>query len=592
MPSPPAIDQAIRFARRATPWVVGPIVFVLRGPTTDLAPASRCGGALDLLSMVVVGARPSLYVGTLFTTFQAVALILAFGFLGSLVLRTSGSLAIALAVTAALAISQPFDSGLALPASAMAFAACAAAALVLRAWTEKGEHHRSTLRACAAVFVAASIVPAWTTMCAFLTFGLVARGRASEARRRRVLIASIAAAVSVGVPVGIAAIVNRAGPSPRVASCVLPGSPISFASLSNAVDATGPLVLALAALGGYAVALGAGLRRTAALAGIAFLTIVPSLPDVWPRNVALAPALVAIWCLAGLGLREMLTRLRQRRTIASGLLIAILPALQLSRVHEARDDRRTPLGHERASLAQIRRLLNLMPPGSTLVEEDASVDLLLRAASLGGRQSSRPLAIVPLTRTSMLNALNVGGVFAFPAGQRDLGLRGFVLEPVAGGSKGLAAVSGTRACIELTREWTNLDATAMHGRIALVADSPLASGPVVIYFSGTDGYTPGPDNWPSRAMPGFDLRMFDRSSPETSAVMDSEANAVHLSGHAVFAAPHVARLTLFRTPGAPAALPIILGPPRTRGVGRLIAEPADALPLTVCDAPRVSVSEF
>ena len=258
MPSPPAIDQAIRFARRATPWVVGPIVFVLRGPTTDLAPASRCGGALDLLSMVVVGARPSLYVGTLFTTFQAVALILAFGFLGSLVLRTSGSLAIALAVTAALAISQPFDSGLALPASAMAFAACAAAALVLRAWTEKGEHHRSTLRACAAVFVAASIVPAWTTMCAFLTFGLVARGRASEARRRRVLIASIAAAVSVGVPVGIAAIVNRAGPSPRVASCVLPGSPISFASLSNAVDATGPLVLALAALGGYAVALAAG----------------------------------------------------------------------------------------------------------------------------------------------------------------------------------------------------------------------------------------------------------------------------------------------------------------------------------------------
>lgn len=592
MPSPPAIDQAIRFARRATPWVVGSIVFVLHGPTTELAPAARCGGALDLVSMVVLGARPALHVGTLFTTLQVVALTLAYGFLGSLVLRTSGSLAIACAVTATLAISQQFDAGLALPASATAFAACAVAGLVLRAWTEEREHDRSTLRACAAVVAAASIVPAWTTTCGFLAFALVARSRASDARRRRVLTASIAAAAAVIVPVVIAAIVNQAGSSPRVTSCVLPGSPISFASLDDAVDVTGPLVLALAALGGYVAALAGGLRRTTALASVALLTIVPSLRDVWPRDVALAPVLVAIWCLAGLGLREMLTRLPRRRTIASGLLIAILPALQLSRVHEARDDPRTPLGHERASLARIRQLLNVVPPGSTIVEEDASVDLLLRAASLGGRQSRRPLAIVPLTRRSMLGALNVGRVFAFPAGQRDLGLRGFVLEPVAGDSGGLAAVSGTRACIELTREWTNLDATGRHGRIALVSDSPLASGPIVVYFSGTDGYTPGPDNWPSRAMPGFDLRMFDRASAGTSAVMDSEANAVHLSGHAVFAAPHVARLTLFRTPGAPAALPIVLGPPRFSGVGRLVAEAADALPLTVCDAPHVPISEF
>jgi hypothetical protein len=163
---------------------------------------------------------------------------------------------------------------------------------------------------------------------------------------------------------------------------------------------------------------------------------------------------------------------------------------------------------------------------------------------------------------------------------------------VAADSGGLAAVSGARPCVGLTREWTDLDAVGAHGRVALVADSPLASGPVVVYFSGTDGYTPGPDNWPSRAMPGFDLRMFDRRTAATAALMDAEANSVHLSGHAVLAALHVARLTLFRTPGAPTALPIVLGPPRFSGVGRLTAEPADALPLTLCDAPRVSISEF
>ena len=590
MPSPSAIDQVIRLARRATPWVVGPIVFVLRGPIMDLAPPARCGGALDLISMLAVRAWPALHVGPLLATLQAIAVTLAFGFFGALVLRTSRSLAVTLALTATLAISQPFPGALELPASATAFAASAATALALYAWTEKRAHWSAVF---GTVVAAASIVPAWTAIGGFLTLALVSRSRATGARSGRALTASMASVASVSVPIVVAAIVNQAGSSPRWTSCVLPGSPISLASFGDAAGATGPLVLALAALGWYVAALGGGLGRSAAVTGIALLALVPGLRDVWPTNVALAPVLVAIWCLAGLGLREMLTHLEpRRRTVVYGLLIAILPALQLSRVHREYDDRQTLLGHERASLARIRQLLNLVPPGSALVEEDASLDLLMRAASLGGRQSSRPLAMVPLARTSVLGALNTSRVFAFPAGQRALGLRGFVLEAVAADSGGLAAVSGARLCVGLTREWTDLDAVGAHGRVALVADSPLASGPVVVYFSGMDGYTPGPDNWPSRAMPGFDLRMFDRRTAATAALMDAEADSVHLSGQAVFAATHVARLTLFRTPGAPTALPIILGPPRFGGVGRLTAEPADALPLTLCDAPRVSVSEF
>jgi hypothetical protein len=74
--------------------------------------------------------------------------------------------------------------------------------------------------------------------------------------------------------------------------------------------------------------------------------------------------------------------------------------------------------------------------------------------------------------------------------------------------------------------------------------------------------------------------------------MDAEAAAAGLRDHPVFAAPYVARLTLSRLPHAPLALPIVLGPPRARGVGRLTAASADALPLTACDAPGARVSEF
>ena len=91
MPSPPAIDQAIRLARRAPLWVVGPIVVLVRGPLTDLAPPARCAGALDLLSILVMRAWPDIRVGPLFTVLQAIAVTLAFGAFGELALRTSGS---------------------------------------------------------------------------------------------------------------------------------------------------------------------------------------------------------------------------------------------------------------------------------------------------------------------------------------------------------------------------------------------------------------------------------------------------------------------------------------------------------------------
>ena len=219
------------------------------------------------------------------------------------------------------------------------------------------------------------------------------------------------------------------------------------------------------------------------------------------------------------------------------------------------------LGHDRASLAQMRRLLNLVPSGSTLVEEDASTDLLLRAALSGGRRPAKALAIAPLARKDVVDALTAGRVFAFPTGQRELGLRGFVIEAMTdvpgAEARGMAVISATRACVELGKTWTDLSRI---GRTVEWRSSPIPTSPGVrpsIYFSGTNDYTPGPDGWPPRTMPGFDLRMFDCGSPANAALMGAEAADAGLRDHPLFASPYIARLTLFRTPHAPLALPIV-----------------------------------
>jgi hypothetical protein len=244
----------------------------------------------------------------------------------------------------------------------------------------------------------------------------------------------------------------------------------------------------------------------------------------------------------------------------------------------------------------MRRLLNLVPTGSTLVEEDAGTDLLLRAALSGGRRPAKALAIAPLARKAVVAALTAGRVFAFPTGQRELGLRGFVIEAMTdvpgADARGMAVVSATRACVQLGKTWADLSRIGANGRVALVADTDLATGPAVIYFSGTNDYTPGPDGWPPRTMPGFDLRMFDRDNPASAALTDAEAANAGLRDHPLFASSHIARLTLFRTPHAPLALPIVLGPPRSLGVGKLLDDDEGKPPLMMCDAPLVNVSEF
>jgi len=608
MPSP-VNDRIFRLARRAALWMIGPAFLLSSGPLAGLASSVRCAAALELLSILVVRASPSLAIGSLFAFLHMAAVTFAFGVFAELAYRASGSLLIAAALTTALGISQPFGNAFSPPWTAAAFGACAAVALALyslfQVTADSAAWRRSAIRVSAALVATAAIVPAWTVPCGVIAFATAWRGFATRSAVYRAATATAAAFVVAAPAMLVAKTVNATGPVPW-STCVWSASnPLDrMTALVAVIDASGPLVLALSALGAYAAACRAGVPRTSFGVGIVALATIWLLGTSLADRVVGLPILVAVWFMAAAGVREMYVTALNRRAVVSALLLAVVPLLQFSRSRIAERDWSAEAHGAKAegfsgpkvagvSLSQIRRLLNLVPDRATLVEEDASVDLLVRAAEFG-RLPPKSLATVPATRRGVTAALERGRVYAFPLGQHELSLRGFAMD-VAGlpaDSHGLATVTSARSCVEITRTWVDLDSIGVDGRVSLVADAAHGVGPVVIYFSGENGYTPGPDGWPSELVAGFALQMFDRNDPAHAARMEAEAASAGLRDHPVFAAPYVARLTLSRHPHAPLALPVVLGPPRTQGVGRLTAESADALPLTLCRAPAVRLSDF
>jgi hypothetical protein len=597
MPSPPATDPLVRLARRAGLWTIGPVALLLRAPLTELAHPVQCAGALDVISIIVARIRPDLRVGALFGTLQALALTLAFGLFAELAERTSGSAVIALAMTITLAISRPFSTMFAPPWMAAAFAACAGVALSLhRCFCGRVPPRRCTIVVIAMLILAAATVTAWMFSSALAAMFVIRHRPGWRSKAAPWIATAITAATVVVVPLLLTKIANPAGVVTSWQACRVGGLPGDRLHFPDTFGAAGPLIWALAALGAFASATAAGVKSTAVIVALLILASLPGLADEWPAHVALAPAIFGMWTLAAVGTRELLAyRPRRGATVTAAMAIAAVPLLQLSRVQEPSGFRHQLLGHDRATLAEMRRLLNVIPDGSTVVDEDASVDVLLRAALVGGRRS-KTLSLAPLARHEVLDALTRSPVFAFPAGQRELGLRGFAIDPVArepdGAAQPLAAVSALRACVELGAQWTDLNGVGEHGRVTLVADDEPARGPAVLYFSGTNAYTPGPDSWPFDAMPGFDLRIFDRTTSERLVLMEAEAADAGLLHHPVFDSPYVARLRLFRTRQAPLALPIVLGPPRPLAVGRRLDAGEGRPSLMVCDAPPGHAAEF
>jgi len=239
-----------------------------------------------------------------------------------------------------------------------------------------------------------------------------------------------------------------------------------------------------------------------------------------------------------------------------------------------------------------------VPQEAAFVEEDASVDVLLRAAVFGGRRKAKPISVIAPQPGAVAHALESRIVYAYPRRQDDLSLRGFVVDQAATARlasdnaravEGIAAVTGRRSCQSLGPTFADFNGAS--DRIALSADSESARGPAVIYLGGPSAGAPIPDGWSPRMLRGFGFFTFDHLTPAGTDRLHAEAVGAGLPlTHPILAEPFVIRLNLHRTPRAPLALPVILGDRFPTGVVKRGEGADDGGQLTVCDAPRVALS--
>ena len=558
MPSSSTTARAIAVGRRVVPFVVGPAVLLLRRDAVELAAPSACPGLLELISVGLLRLRPDVRVGLVFDLLRVAIVTVGLAAFTAVVWRETRNVAVAIAIAAAIGFSPLFPAMLAPPWEAAAFGVCAVAAWLAGATRARDRGKPIAIRviAVAAIIVAGVLVPLW------LLGGTTGSG------------------------------------------CVLP-SP-SVGRVANALDDVpfwlGPAALGLAAFGAF-VDVSQSPRRTIAVTAVAAIVSVVLLwATPLSAPIALAPALVVLWRFAASGLRDVVQAIGPGALarVAAALLLLLVPALAASRRGtDERDDRVGPRGHELQTLRSMTRVLNLVPQ-ATFVEEDATVDVLLRAANVGARRTAKPITVVAPTAEAVGRALSSQPVYAFPWRQDDLSLRGFVVEPVpaarsasdsAHALDGVAAITGRRRCQAVEPAWA--DFSGASDRIALSADSLAARGPAVILLGGKTAGTPQPDGWSPRTMRGFGFFTFDQQTAAGTERLAAEARATGLPpNHPLLDQPFVLRLNLHRTPRAPLALAVILGGAFPVGATRLDPNAANVGHLTVCDAPAIAVSSF
>ena len=509
--------------------------------------------------MGVLRLRPDVRVGLVVQILRVAMVTVGLAAFTALVWRETRNLAAAIAIGAAIGLSPLFPAMLAPPWEAAAFGVCAVAAWVAGAMRGRDRRNPITVSVIVVAVIAVAgvaLVPPW---------------------------------LLDGTTTG--ACVPPAASAQPVAE--------AFADIASWL---GSGAVGLAVLGAF-VNLSRSPRKTIVVAAVAALaSVVLRWAAPLSAAVALAPALVVLWLFAASGLNDVVLAMGRGAParVAAALLLLLVPALAASRRGtEERDDRIAPRGHEQQTLRGMTRVLNLVPQ-ATFVEEDATVDLLLRAANVGARRRAKPITVVAPTPDAVGRALISQPVYAFPWRQVDLSLRGFVVEPFspadgrsdsAHALDGVAAITGRRRCEAVEPAWADFGGAS--DRIALSADSIAARGPAVILLGGKSAGAPQPDGWSTRTLRGFGFFTFDQLTPAGTERLVAEARATGLpTNHPLLDQPFVVRLNLHRTPRAPLALAVVLGGTFPVGATRLDPNAANVGRLMVCDAPAIAVSSF
>ena len=476
---------------------------------------------LDWALRAALPALASTPIGTIFTAVNTAIGLLALALIARLVYRLTASAAVAAAIAVALVATSVFERRLA-PAIPLALLAASAGGWLqlLSAARRPADRTKHFVRACGCFALIPLLAPA------------------------------------------------------AVFGCPAAAPPPFGAAARDAIAALGPLPYALAALGLFAA--WSPLQRPEAR-GAALLAAVPLVLAFVIRAEAAGVAILAaaVWCLAAVGLAQILAHAGTRgpaRLLAIAIVV-LVPLLQWQRLSLSgvpplvvRD------GHDAVTLEAVGRLVRRLP-AVTIVDEDASTQLLLRAARV--ERLRKQLVIVPRNPTAVATAVERGVVFAFARAQRELQYRGVEFTSDLGGS--LARVQAVRPCVSTALEWQDVSASLAGARFALVAPTDAARGPVEVYLGSAVPLGARAEGWAPRDLRGFQMREYERARrPDLEAVL-RQAGVDPASP--ILTAPRVTRLELWRTPGAPATLPLVLAAPPSAAVARAVGGPGSALEL-------------
>ena len=530
---------------------------------TALADPAACPGLLEQLSPLALRRFDGLRVGALLAWTNGAIVIAALAAFTRLAHILSGSLICAAAAAAATIATATFDRTLR-PTEALA---------VLGLWSWAGvalaPASADAFRSAAAtrqLVAALAIVPLLAPRL-FLPAVALAMVTAGGAERRRArLLAMVTAAASV-VLLMLRSFTTLAPTGPArlpLAGCVLPAwtSSVSVGeAIATALGDVGPFPVGLAALGIF-VAAGPDRSR------FGWAAIVWVVAPLFAGGAALTAGVAVFWCLVAIGLGEVLVegRSSMARRLAASLLLLLLPILQHQRL-AGQEPPASTMGQGALTAGRVSSALRALPP-VTLVAEDASTDLVLRAVSSSRAVGGRPVRVSPRDAASVAVALGRGPVFAFPRGQRELQHRGvaFVSKP---SPAGLAQVDGVQGCSPVDRSWKESPAVVRTSRFALVATRPDARGPLTLYFGSDAPLSASALDWTGREMRGFHPRPY--SAADRAELREALISQGVPASSGVLTAPHVLRLVLWRTPAAPAVLPVALSAHPTIAIARLDA---------------------
>jgi len=556
--------------------------------------ASRTPGLLELVASLAAVARPALPLAKVLAAWHQIAIVSAAGFTALAVFLLTRSVTAGAAIGLVAAASPLMLPALAPPdATALAVSAAAMSAIV----------GGSAFGASITLMIVAAVVPPLIVPNIALS-GLLAFG----SPQRRLLRVFAAAMLFVLVPAALV-----------LALPAMPGEPFTAALRASlrwpadlraaaqfivaVLSSAGPLTLALAAFGAFAMAFGeiraflpaGAVRRTLAIGFPVAACVAACVPGV-DRARVLAPLVVTLWLLAGAGIAELVSRSRDSRYRAGGLAIAVIfVAVDVTpRINPppSAAEQRPRLGHESLTRQHFQELLYQIPTDAALVDDDAVTSVLLR--SLGGslERAHKSIRIVARTSDDVATAKNLSRVFAMPRAQTELQERGVrLVDDAAPPVPGLAEVAAVVPCDALTTTWRSIPSATGVTRLAFVAGNNEARGPIVVYTGGLAAIDTTAINWPALAMRGFYTRSYDRAQPERrQGLADEVANDGAPADAPAVNASNVARTELWRVPGAPQALMFALSSPSTAVVATQLARGTG--PIQLCPVFPFPVRAF